>query len=144
MLTDAACRKVKPEAKVIRIADGGSLYLVVQPSGTKTWQFAYRFNGKHRTMGLGAYPKIGLADARKQRERAKDMIKAGRDPQDARDGIAEDADTFTVAIFFAMRPKILAQFGAHRPPVVERPQKLSRSARSCARCSSIAAARRRP
>jgi hypothetical protein len=49
---------------------GGSLYLVVQGNGTKTrasWVFRFRDGATVRSRGLGAFPKIGLAQARKKR-----------------------------------------------------------------------------
>jgi hypothetical protein len=35
-------------------ADGQNLYLQVSASGSKSWIFRYRFNGKQREMGLGS------------------------------------------------------------------------------------------
>lgn len=56
------------------------LYLVVQPTGKKSWQVRYRHGGTHRRMTLGAYPVLSLAEAR---ARARDALAAadeGRDP----------------------------------------------------------------
>jgi integrase len=49
---------------------GGSLYLVVQGVAPKTrasWVFRFRDGAAVRNKGLGAFPKIGLAQARKKR-----------------------------------------------------------------------------
>lgn len=56
------------------------LYLVVQPTGRKSWQVRYRHGGVHRRMTLAAFPTLSLADAR---ARARDVMAAaseGRDP----------------------------------------------------------------
>ncbi len=54
--------------------DGGGLYLQVKPSGRKSWVFRFKIANKTRWMGLGAYPEIGLADARKRAEAARDHL----------------------------------------------------------------------
>lgn len=56
------------------------LYLVVQPSGTKSWAVRYRFEGQPRKYTIGRYPLYSLADARK---RGRDVLMAvgeGKDP----------------------------------------------------------------
>jgi integrase len=64
------------------IPDGGApgLFLVVQPSGAKSWAFRYRAAGKPRKMTLGAWPAVGLAEARRAAERAADAVALGGDP----------------------------------------------------------------
>ena len=59
--------------------DGGGLHLLVKEAG-KYWRLDYRFAGKARTLALGVYPAVGLADARKGRERAKASLAKGEDP----------------------------------------------------------------
>ncbi|MDM7932236.1 Arm DNA-binding domain-containing protein [Tabrizicola sp.] len=44
-----ACRAAKEPG---RLSDGGGLYLVVKPSGTKSWVFMWRKDGRSREMGL--------------------------------------------------------------------------------------------
>ena len=57
-LTDAAVRKSKPEPKPFKMADGGGLFLLVQPNGSKYWRLAYRFAGKQKLLALGIYPDV--------------------------------------------------------------------------------------
>jgi hypothetical protein len=74
MLTDTAVRNAKltPPRK---IGDGGGLYLEITSTKSKLWRMAYRFNGKQRTLYIkGAYPQVTLADARIQRDQAKELI----------------------------------------------------------------------
>lgn len=80
MLSDAACRSAKPKEKQQKLSDGGGLYLLVLPSGGKSWRLAYRFDGKQKSLALGKYPKVTLVAARAKREDAKRHLDAGRDP----------------------------------------------------------------
>jgi integrase len=52
----------------------------ITDQGSKSWQIMYRHGGKLRRMTLGAYPKIGLADARKLATKAFVAVAEGRDP----------------------------------------------------------------
>jgi hypothetical protein len=51
-LTDIAIRNAKPRRKVVKLSDGGGLYLLIQPHGTKRWRLAYRFSGKQKLLAL--------------------------------------------------------------------------------------------
>lgn len=52
----------------------------MQPTGGKLWRLAYRFDGKQKTLALGKYPIIGLKEARRRRELAKEQLALGIDP----------------------------------------------------------------
>ena len=92
-LTNLAIDNAKPAAKAFKLADGGGLFLVVQPNGSKFWRLRYFFLGKERTLSIGPYPIVSLADARQKREQAKRQIIAGTDPsvQKKLDRIAAEA-----------------------------------------------------
>jgi hypothetical protein len=47
-----------------RYSDGGGLYLLVGPTGSKSWIFRYKVGRRERVMGLGPFPDVLLADAR--------------------------------------------------------------------------------
>jgi len=79
-LTDTAARTAKPRETLYRMADAAGLCLEVTPSGSKLWRFRYRFGGKAKMMGLGAYPTITLAKARERREDARRLVAEGIDP----------------------------------------------------------------
>ena len=79
-LNDTNIRNAKPNGIKRKMADGGGLYLLVTPAGSKLWQMAYRFNGKQKTLSFGAYPTVGLKDARERREEAKKLLANGIDP----------------------------------------------------------------
>ena len=56
-------------------SDGGGLYFVVTPTGSRNWSFRYQFDGKRREMGVGSYPAVSLANAR---DRVEDLRRAIR------------------------------------------------------------------
>lgn len=37
LLSDAKIRTAKPDAKPYKLSDGGGLFLLIQPSGSKLW-----------------------------------------------------------------------------------------------------------
>jgi integrase len=79
-LTDTAARKAQATDKVQKLTDGSGLHLRLEPTGAKLWRWAYRFEGKQKTMALGAYPDVTLADARHRRDEARKLLAAGADP----------------------------------------------------------------
>ena len=85
-LTDTECRNAKcpPGRARLRMADGLGLYLEVLPAGGRYWRLKYRHQGKEKRLGLGVYPAVTLAKARTEREKARALLEAGRDPSEAR------------------------------------------------------------
>ena len=65
-------------------ADGGNLYFRIAPSDTRGWIFRFTIGGRTRDMGLGAYPAISLAAARKAATKYRELVKEGVDPIDRR------------------------------------------------------------
>jgi integrase len=91
----------KPRERDYKLSDGGGLYLLVRPNGTKLWRLNYRYLEKHRTLAFGAWPEVTLADARERREEARRLLAAGTDPShqrkvDAARARVEENDTFKV------------------------------------------------
>jgi len=64
----------KPEAKACTLGDGQGLSLLIEPNGSKSWRFRYRYAGKPKMISLGVYPTITLADARSRRDEARKLI----------------------------------------------------------------------
>jgi len=60
------------------------LYLVVQPSGAKSWALRYRYAGKPKKLTLGRWPVMGLADARAAASNAIEAVDYGNDPSAAK------------------------------------------------------------
>ncbi|MEO1043632.1 MAG: integrase arm-type DNA-binding domain-containing protein [Pseudomonadota bacterium] len=89
-LTDTKVRTTKPRQKPYKIADGGGLYLLVQPTGSKLWRLKYRVDGKEKKLAFGRYPEVSLKQARQRREDARELIACGTDPSEARRAAATE------------------------------------------------------
>jgi hypothetical protein len=79
-LTDVAVRNIKAKSKSFKKADGGGLYLLVTAQGGKLWRFDYKFFDTRKTLALGKYPEVTLAEARAARDEAKVLLVKGIDP----------------------------------------------------------------
>ena len=73
-LTDIAIRKTKPAEKPTKLTDGGGLYLLLNPNGSRWWRLDYRYGGKRKTLSMGVYPDVGLKDARNRRDEARKLL----------------------------------------------------------------------
>ena len=74
----------KPRDKAFKLSDGGGLYLLVNPNGSRYWRLKYRFAGKEKLLAVGVYPDVTLAQARNRREEAKKLLGEGKDPAQER------------------------------------------------------------
>lgn len=79
-LSEVQIRNAKPKSKQYTMFDGGGLYILIKPNGSKMWRLKYRFNGRERLMAVGGYPEVGLKDARAIREEARKKIANNIDP----------------------------------------------------------------
>lgn len=79
-LTDVAIRNAKPGPKPYKMGDSHGLFLLVQPTGGKLWRFKYRVDGREKKLAIGPYPEIGLGEARRRRDEAREAMVAGKDP----------------------------------------------------------------
>ena len=77
-------RRAKPEAKAYTLGDGQGLSLLVEPNGSKSWRFRYRYAGKPKMISLGVYPTITLAEARSRRDEARKIVAEGKNPSEVR------------------------------------------------------------
>ena len=73
-LSDIAIHKAKPASKPLKLTDGGGLYLILNPTGSRWWRLDYRFEGKRKTLSMGVYSDIGLKDARERRDAARKLL----------------------------------------------------------------------
>lgn len=82
-LTNTEVLRSKAIDKDLTLHDGDGLFLIVKTSGKKLWRFRYqRPVTKQRTMmGLGAFPALSLADARRLRADYLSLLANGIDPQ---------------------------------------------------------------
>lgn len=61
--------------------DGGGLWIRKHPNGKASWIFRYRLHNRPRQMGLGSFPAVSLAAARKERNKWSECVAHGKDPQ---------------------------------------------------------------
>lgn len=137
-LTDAALRALKPGDKPRKFADGNGLFIYVAPNGSRLWRYAYRYGGKQKLLSFGAYPEIGLAEARRKRDAARALLREGVDPsaQKKLDKLVKadaDAATFSVISSEVLDKKRREQkaertldklrwlYGLAKPQIGERP-----------------------
>lgn len=83
-LSDTAVKNAIPKGKRYKLADSDGLFLLVMPNGSKYWRLKFFFAGKEKTLALGVYPEVSLADARERRTEAKRQIAVGIDPSVAK------------------------------------------------------------
>ncbi|MGL1133304.1 tyrosine-type recombinase/integrase [Vibrio parahaemolyticus] len=82
-LTAKQVASAKPKDKAYRLGDGGGLYFYVRKSGAKSWECRYiqPRTGKPTFLGLGGYPEISLAEARKKAQQVRHYLSDGIDPK---------------------------------------------------------------
>lgn len=83
-LTAVRAKQAPPGEKPYKLTDGGGMYLLVDVKGGKYWRMDYRFGEKRKTLALGTYPEVSLAEARSARDQARKQLAAGSDPCGAR------------------------------------------------------------
>ena len=83
-LTNLQVKQAKPKDKAYKLSDDKGMYLYVTTKGQKYWRLDYRFVGKRKTLALGVYPEISLADARERRDEAKRLLANDLDPSEVK------------------------------------------------------------
>ncbi|RZN40428.1 DUF4102 domain-containing protein [Escherichia sp. E2593] len=114
MLTDTKLKNMKPKEKLYKVSDRDGLYVAVLTSGSVSFRYDYRINGRRETLVIGQYGRdgISLAEAREELIAAKKLLKSGLSPAAAkRDGIRKirGAETFAVHTVSYMKHVVLAE-----------------------------------
>lgn len=86
-LTELKIKSAKPADKDYILVDGDGLQLRVRINGSRLWNFNYYHpvTKKRINMGLGTYPELSLALARKMTVEARELVASGLDPKERRD-----------------------------------------------------------
>jgi integrase len=79
-LSARTVQTLKANGRVQRIADGGGLYVVVAPNGSKSWVLRVVVKQKRSDLGLGSTKLVTLAEAREEAHRLRKIARAGGDP----------------------------------------------------------------
>ncbi len=100
-LSNTEVLRAKALDKDLTLHDGDGLFLIVKTNGKKLWRFRYqRPTTKKRTMiGIGAFPAISLADARRLRANYLALLANGLDPQVQAELIEEQQQIAIDSIF---------------------------------------------
>lgn len=114
MLTDTKLKNLKPQEKLYKVSDRDGLYVAVLTSGSVSFRYDYKINGRRETLVIGQYGRdgISLAEAREELIAAKKLLKSGQSPAAAkRDGIRKirGAETFAVHTVSYMKHVVLAE-----------------------------------
>ncbi|MEF9958037.1 MAG: integrase arm-type DNA-binding domain-containing protein [Acinetobacter sp.] len=74
--------KKSDEKSLVKLADGGGLYLIIDKNSNTYWRFDYvrPITKKRNSMSFGTYPEVSLADAREKRSEYKKLIAQNIDP----------------------------------------------------------------
>jgi len=116
-LTVRSVENVKPDlARRLELPDGAlpGFYLVVQPSGAKSWAVRYRVEGKPKKFTLGPYPRLKLSDAREQARTALRLASEGLDPAALRITAEREADAATKLRFGAVVVEFIERYAKPR------------------------------
>lgn len=114
-LTDTFVKNSKPTGVPAgdKHRDGGGMYLLVKTGG-KYWRMDYRFSDKRKTLALGVYPAVSLAKARQRREKARELLADGIDPNTAKTEEKQAKAAAAVNTFEAVAREWLAKTAAER------------------------------
>ncbi|MCH2271231.1 MAG: integrase arm-type DNA-binding domain-containing protein, partial [SAR324 cluster bacterium] len=87
-LTELAIKQAKFRDKQYKLSDGGGLFLLVHPNGSKYWRLDYRFADKRKSSSLGVYgsrkSEVSLVEARRKLAEYKAKLQEGIDPIEAK------------------------------------------------------------
>ena len=98
-LTELKIKSLTSTSKIQKISDGGGLILFINPKGNKYWRYNFRFENKQKTLSIGVYPAVSLAEARKKHIQAKLLLAEGIDPTMV-NKTAEDAAKREISLQF--------------------------------------------
>ena len=84
-LTAAALEALKdPSAGQRKVFDGNGLYLLLSHTGARGWRLKFRYAGKEQLLSLGAWPAVGLFQARQGAAEARELLRQGVNPSTVR------------------------------------------------------------
>jgi integrase len=126
-LTAKTIENLRPGPQRREISDGGSgLWLVLQPSGAKSWAVRYRHDGRPTKLTLGPWPTLTLAAARKGAADALHELDRGRDPAAARKDAKFKADAAKANTLAAITAEYLKREGSKLRTLDQRVSVLNR------------------
>jgi integrase len=123
---NAATRRAATSGERLTLSDPGQtgLQLRITPNGTRTWVLYCRdATGRPRRFPLGAYPEIGLAQARRSASAMREQVRQGADPisaarqkrAQAHTGGQGGSDTLRtlIGVYAAQKGSVLRSWGEY-------------------------------
>ena len=99
-LTEAKLRELQPSERAYKVSDGGNgLYVVISPSGSRSFRYDYRLSGRRETLTIGRHEPVArqaqrshlaygmdvtLEEARLLLARTRVDVSSGRSPARAK------------------------------------------------------------
>ena len=122
VLNPVAIGKAKPREKAFTLTDGGGLFVEVLPSGSKVWRYKYLLAGKREKVTLGAYPALGVKEARDKHEEMRAQVERGESPAKAKQakhepGAEASALTFRAVAARWMDETLFYRSGGYRAQI---------------------------
>lgn len=115
-LTAIQVKQAKPKDKNYKLSDAKGLNLEVRSNGSKYWRLSYRYQQKQKTLAVGVYPVVTLAEARQEALKAKRLLRKGIDPnihKRQQKAISTNNTHFLLSIirvYFYAFPELINQF----------------------------------
>jgi integrase len=124
-LTDRKIKSLVKAGNPIAISDGDGLTLTISASGYAAWVMRYRFGGKQCEITIGRLCNFGLAAAREQRIKLRQLLSDGIDPKREKAAtLAAQAAPVDVADTFGALAKLWLE--KTQVPRLENPQVVER------------------
>ncbi|MFO3392214.1 tyrosine-type recombinase/integrase [Legionella pneumophila serogroup 8] len=92
--TDTYIKNLKPSDKRIELFEGDGFGIFVYPTGTKTWVYRYKIDGKKDHVTIGNYPSVSLSEAKRQFMDLRAIKKTGNNPKQTI--VAPQEESYTV------------------------------------------------
>ena len=86
-LNHTEVKQAKPKDKDYTLSDGRGLQLRVKPNGSKLWLLDYRrpYTKKRTCLSFGSFKDVSLAEARRLRDEARELLAKEIDPKEHRE-----------------------------------------------------------
>lgn len=116
-LTKLSVEAARPDTDGRREIPDGALpgfYLIVQPSGKKSWAVRYRIAGKPKKMTIGPYPRLDLSEARVAARQALKEVSERNDPAVMKAAAKEEELSFSTYSFSKVAADFIDKYAKRR------------------------------
>ena len=80
LLSEQDVRNIEPLRSARKVTVGRGLYMSVTPTGGRSWNYKFYFEGKCKKLMLGTYPEISLECAKSRHQYARNLLAQGINP----------------------------------------------------------------